>query len=263
MIDIHHHCLPGVDDGPDTWDDAVAQCRLAAAEGIDTIIATPHVLRGRWQNTSKNELALRLEKLRSLVGDTPQLILGSEYFFAHDIAEMLRTGEAIVPLAGSRYVLIEFASHTIPPLVEQPLYRVQLDGWIPVIAHPERNVVFQAKPDLLASLVALGAKTQVTNGSFTGEFGSDAKRAAESLLARGMVHFVATDAHDLKRRAPRARDAVARITELAGERVAEALTVGNPRSILDNRSLEFEPEIVQTRPPSGFLNKLKGFFTPS
>src|SRR5215212_3680298 len=177
MIDIHHHCLPGVDDGPDTWDDAVAQCRLAADEGIDTIIATPHVLRGRWQNTSKHDLALRLEKLRSLVGNTPHLILGSEYFFAHDIAEMLSTGEAIVPLAGSRYVLIEFASHTIPPLVEQPLYRVQLDGWIPVIAHPERNVVFQSKPDLLASLIALGAKTQVTNGSFTGEFGSDAKQA--------------------------------------------------------------------------------------
>jgi len=263
MIDIHHHCLPGVDDGPRDWTDAVEQCRFAAREGIETIIATPHVLRGRWKNTSRSELEQRLEMLREKVGDSPRLVLGSEYFFAHDIAEVLRAGNAIIPLAGSRYVLIEFASHTIPPLVEQPLYRMQLDGWIPVIAHPERNTVFQAKPELLESLISLGAKTQITSGSFMNEFGADAKQCAENWLRRGLVHLVATDAHNVERRPPRAREAIARIAELASSEIAEALTQHNPQCILQNRSLNYEPEIVPLSAGRGFLTRLKGFFTQS
>src|SRR5437764_5900140 len=117
MIDIHHHCLPGVDDGPRSSDEAVDLCRASAEEGIETIIATPHVLRGRWKNTSRTQLAALLDDLQSRIGDKPRLILGSEYFFAHDIAEVVRSGAAIVPLAGSRYILVEFASHAVPPLV--------------------------------------------------------------------------------------------------------------------------------------------------
>jgi protein-tyrosine phosphatase len=167
MIDIHHHCLPGVDDGPRNLSESVDLCRMAADEGIETIVATPHVLRGRWQNTSRTQLTSILDELRGKVGETPRIVLGSEYFFAHDMDEMLR-GQSIIPLAGSRYVLVEFASHAVPPLVRDPLYRVQLDGWIPIIAHPERNIVFQSKPELLESLIRIGVKTQVTTGSITG-----------------------------------------------------------------------------------------------
>src|SRR6266851_9284435 len=118
MIDIHHHCLPGIDDGPREWDEAVELCGIAAEEGIETIIATPHVLRGRWQNTSRAKLDALIEGLREKTGDKPRLLLGSEYFFAHDMTEVLSTGTGIVPLAGSRYVLVEFASHAVPPLIE-------------------------------------------------------------------------------------------------------------------------------------------------
>jgi len=174
VIDIHHHCLPGVDDGPRNLEEAVDLCRLAAADGIETIIATPHVLRGRWQNTSRELLEEKLAELQAAVGATPRLVLGSEYFFAHDMTDSLRKG-TIVPLAGSRYVLVEFASHAVPPLVEQPLYQARLGGWTPIIAHPERNLVFQSKPELLASLVANGNKAQVTASSLLGEFGPQAR----------------------------------------------------------------------------------------
>jgi len=118
-------------------DEAVDLCRMSADEGIDTIVATPHVLRGRWKNTSRAQLETKLAELREQVGDAPRLLLGSEYFFAHDVAEVMRGG-AIIPLAGSRYILVEFASNAIPPLVLQPLHAVMLDGWTPIIAHPER-----------------------------------------------------------------------------------------------------------------------------
>src|SRR5882724_3041108 len=188
MIDIHHHCLPGVDDGPRTADEAVDLCRRSADEGIETIVATPHVLRGRWKNTSRAQLESILADLRSRVGDAPRLLLGSEYFFGHDIAEVMRGG-TIIPLAGSRYILVEFASHAVPPLVLQPLHSVMLDGWMPIIAHPERNTVLQAKPELVFDMARAGVKTQVTTGSVTGEFGPQAQATAMRLLRAGLVHF--------------------------------------------------------------------------
>ena len=259
MIDIHHHCLPDVDDGPREWDEAVALCRMAADEGIETIVATPHVLRGRWRTAPIPELEARIVTLREKVGDTPRLLLGSEYFFAHDVAEVLRAGNAIVPLAGSRYVLMELASNNVPPMLDQPLYRMQLEGWTPIIAHPERNIVFQKKPELLVTLIEIGARFQVTAGSLTGEFGSAAQRAAETWVNAGLMHFVATDAHNTTKRPPRARPATEAVTAIAGARVAEALTVRNPAAVIENRALEYEPEPRQSL-ENGFLTRLRGFF---
>ncbi|MDP9362305.1 MAG: hypothetical protein M3P29_12755 [Acidobacteriota bacterium] len=244
MIDLHHHCLPGVDDGPRTLAESVDLCRMAADEGIDMIVATPHVLRGRWQNTSRAELQSLLEELRGKVGTTPQILLGSEYYFGHDMDDMLR-GESILPLAGGRYVLVEFASHAIPPLVREPLYRAQLDGWTPLIAHPERNIVFQSNPELLASLIRIGVKTQVTTGSLTGHFGPEAEAAAIDWLQRGWVHVMATDAHNTTKRPPRFRAARARVAELAGEEIAQALFVDNPKSIVESRGLAYDPDLPE------------------
>ena len=259
MIDIHHHCLPDVDDGPREWDESVAMCRMAAEEGIETIIATPHVLRGRWRTAPIAELEARINTLRDKVGPSPRLLLGSEYFFAHDVAEVLRAQNAIVPLAGSRYVLIELASNNVPPLLDQPLHRMQLEGWIPIIAHPERNIVFQSKPEILVSLIEIGARMQITAGSLTGDFGSAAQKAAEAWVAGGLVHFVATDAHNTTRRPPKAKAALAALEAIAGETVADALMRLNPAAVVENRALVYEPEPV-LRPNHGFFTRLRAFF---
>ncbi|MEA2163934.1 MAG: protein-tyrosine phosphatase [Thermoanaerobaculia bacterium] len=261
MIDVHHHCLPGVDDGPKTMAESVELCRMAADEGIETIVATPHVLRGRWRNTSRADLQSILDDLRQSVGPRPQIRLGSEYFFGHDMDEMLR-GESILPLAGGRYVLVEFASHAIPPLVREPLYRAQLDGWTPLIAHPERNAVFQSNPELLASLIRIGVKTQITTGSITGHFGPEAEAAAIDWLQRGWVHVMATDAHNTGKRPPRFRAARERVVALAGEKIAQALFVDNPKSIVENRGLVYDPDIPELPGNESvpLLTRLRRFF---
>lgn len=259
MIDIHHHVLPDVDDGPREWDEAVEMCRAALAEGVDTIVATPHVLRGRWPVFSIAELQERIDELRRRVGEAPRLLLGSEYFFSHDVVEVLTAGDAIVPLAGSRYVLIELAANSVPPMFEQPLYRMQLDGWTPVLAHPERNIGFQHHPELLASYVGHGAKTQITLSSLTGEFGPEAKRAAHDLVRGRLVHFAATDAHNMTKRPPRVAAAAAVLRELAGEAVAEALLVRNPRCVVEKKPLEYDPDPVFEE-NRGFLTRLRSFF---
>lgn len=259
MIDLHHHLLPGVDDGPREVSESVAMCGMAADEGIETIVVTPHVLRGRWRSFSRQELASRLDALRAEVGDRPRLLLGSEYFFAHDMADTLR-GEAIVPLASSRYVLFELASNNIPPMLEQPLYRVQLEGWVPVLAHPERHGVFQEHPELLTALVHHGTRVQLTAGSLTGAFGAKAAAASETFLRRNLVHFVATDAHNTTKRPPLAREAMAVLTDLVGEDAADALTRRNPLAVVENRPLPWEPDPLEEA-PRGFFTRLRSFFT--
>ncbi|HEX8619215.1 MAG TPA: CpsB/CapC family capsule biosynthesis tyrosine phosphatase [Thermoanaerobaculia bacterium] len=259
MIDIHHHCLPGVDDGPHTLEEAVEMCRMAAEEGITTIVATPHVLRGRWPVFPPRDLQTKLTELREAVGDSPRLILGSEYFFGHDMADILRTGASIVPLAGSRYVLMELAANSVPPMLEQPLYRAQLDGWVPVIAHPERNLVLQQRPELLVRLIRHGVRVQLTASSLTGAFGAEARAAAELFVKHGLVHFVATDAHNIAKRPPKVRDALGRLRELGGDAVVDALTLANPLAVLENRGLPWEPE-PREEAADGFFTRLRSFF---
>jgi len=228
---------------------------MASEDGIETIVATPHVLRGRWQNTSRAALEAALTTLRERVGESPRLLLGSEYFFAHDVADALASG-AVIPLAGSRYVLIEFAANAIPPMIEQPFYRLQLDGWTPVIAHPERNAVFQSKPQLLASLVRLGAKSQITAASLAGDFGPDARDAAFQWIAAGMVHVVASDSHNTRKRPPRMTAALAAVRESAGETMATALFFDNPRAVVEGRALPYDPEPKEKQPKRGLLSRV-------
>jgi protein-tyrosine phosphatase len=232
---------------------------MARDAGIETIVATPHVLRGRWQNTSRQKLEGLAETLRQKTGNNPRILLGSEYYFAHDMPEVLRTNGAIIPLAGSRYILVEFAAHAIPPLVEQPFYHVQLEGWTPIIAHPERNSVFQSRPELLARLIELGARTQITCDSVTGAFGPEAEKAALEWITSGLVHIMSTDAHNTGRRPPRVRDAIERVQQVAGKQVAEYLTRSNPSAVIEGRGLVWEPE-PQVARSGGFLKRVRELF---
>lgn len=259
MIDIHHHCLPGVDDGPRELSHAADLCAAAAEEGFEAIVATPHVLRGRWPAFSRRELESRLAELQDRVGPTPRLLLGSEYFFGHDMADVLRDGTAVLPLAGGRYVLLELPANSVPPMFNQPLYRAQLEGWMPILAHPERNTVFQAHPEMLAELIGHGLRVQITATSLTGAFGPQARLAAETFLRRDLVHFVATDAHNLDKRPPRMNEALAALGAIAGQSRVDALTCENPRAVLENRPLPYDPDPEELASP-GLFTRLKTFF---
>lgn len=260
MIDIHHHCLPGVDDGPRSWEDAVEQCGIAADEGIETIVATPHVLRGSWENEQPDVLQQLVDELNARVGGKPKVVLGSEYFFGHDVVERVEQKRGIVTLAGSRYLLVEFAAASVPPLIESVFFKLRLRGITPIVAHPERNLVFQTKPALLKRLVDEGARTQVTAGSLFGGFGERAESAAVSWIEAELVHVIATDAHSCGRRAPRAREVREVVAERWGETRAAALFDDNPRAVVENRHLPYEPEAKMPEETTGFLGRFKRLF---
>lgn len=215
MIDIHFHCLPGVDDGPQTWDEAVELCRAAAAEGTTTIVATPHVLRDPWLNEDPIERDRLLVRLNALLGGKPAVVPGCEFFFSSDVIELWERGGAgpLIGLNRGACLLLEFPSYGVPPVAESLLHELSIINVTPIIAHPERNSELAANPGRLASLVARGALVQITAGSLLGEFERTALAAAEAFFAAGLVHLVASDAHSMSRRPPRlaaARQWVAR-----------------------------------------------------
>lgn len=259
MIDIHHHCLHGVDDGPRHFEQSIELCRAAAADGIKTIVATPHVLRGSWQNDDPSLILRAVERLNEELGGTPLVLMGSEYYFGHDTVERLEGGT--VPfLAGSRYALIEFASNVVPPLADKVIHEMRLREWVPVIAHPERNLVFAEKDELIRRLIHLGARLQITSGSLLGQFGRRAQAAATDWLASEMVHFIASDAHNLEKRPPTMGSAYRYVAEHYGEERARSLTVENPGAVILNRPLPYDPSPKPPASRSGFLSRFMRAF---
>lgn len=205
MIDLHFHCLPGIDDGPSTFDEAVELCRAAAAEGTETIVATPHVMRDPWLNEDPMERDRLLVRLNALLGGRPAVVPGCELFFSSDVLELWERGSAgpLVGLNRGSALLLEFPSQFVAPQAEWIIRELSVMGVQPLIAHPERNGELARNPARLASLVARGALTQITAGVLLGEFGRGPLAAAEDFFARGLVHVVASDAHSLVERPPR------------------------------------------------------------
>ncbi|HSS44605.1 MAG TPA: CpsB/CapC family capsule biosynthesis tyrosine phosphatase, partial [Thermoanaerobaculia bacterium] len=234
MIEVHFHCLPGLDDGPADWDEAVALCRAAAAEGTTTLVATPHVLRDPWSN---NDPAVRdrlILKLNAMLAGKPSVLAGCEYFFSSDAVELVERGKwgPLTGLNRTRYLLLEFAVGAIPPVTEAIFHELSLLGVTPVIAHPERTGFFAALPERLEELVSRGAVAQITAGSLLGDFGTGPLAACEEFFRRGLVHLIASDAHSLDRRPPRLAAARQRVRRHWGREAEVALFEANPQALL-------------------------------
>ena len=239
MIDLHFHCLPGVDDGPADWAEALELCRLAAADGVTRIVATPHVLRDPWWNEDRAARQALIDELNGKLGGKPEVVAGAEVWFTDALVEHAEAGERgpFSTLAGSRYLLVEFPPGYVAPGAAAAFHELSVMGIVPVVAHPERNLVFAREPGRLAELVEAGAIGQVTAGSLTGEFGRSARAAAEGMIGDGLAHFVASDAHDPKRRPPRMAAARERARKLWGAEVEAGLFDANPAAVVADREL--------------------------
>ena len=237
MIDIHFHCLPGIDDGPRTWEDAVALCKAAAADGIETIVATPHVLRESWVNDDVAHRDDLITELNRRLGGKPKIVAGCEYYFSSDAVELCQAGAPLTMLNRGNYLLVEFPATRLPEAAESVFHELSLIGITPVVAHPERNLVFASQPEKLQRLLELGAIAQITAGSLTGEFGKAALAATNEFLKRGLVHVVASDSHSVSRRPPRMAQARERMRQKWSAELEAALFDANARAIIENKPL--------------------------
>jgi protein-tyrosine phosphatase len=239
MIDLHCHILPGVDDGAQTLEEALALCRLAAADGCTAMVATPHQRRGPWWNDDRERLRGLADRLQEEMGEGLAVRLGGEVHADPELlAEVERLPDGgILPLAGSRYLLIELDTYTRPSEAIHLIHEIAVAGWRPILAHPEFIPWLAADPELLRQLVGLGATAQVTAMSLTGDFGRRPQQDAWRMLDAGLVHFVASDSHDARRRPPGLRRAHQMIAVRTGEETARRLTTDNPRAVLEDRPL--------------------------
>ncbi|MHB0971444.1 MAG: tyrosine-protein phosphatase [Thermoanaerobaculia bacterium] len=238
MIDLHFHCLPAIDDGPREWDDAVALCRAAEGEGTTTIVATPHVLRDPWLNETAADRDELILKLNTLLGGSPAILPGCEYYLSSGAVDLWKgKGGPLVGLNRSRYLLVEFPVTTLPSNAEALIHELVVEGVVPLLAHPERNLVIMRDVTILERFVALGARVQLTAGSLLGDFGDTVQQACESCFDRDLVHVVASDAHSIARRPPRLAAAKTWVAERWSKEAAQLYFATNPEKILADEAL--------------------------
>ena len=240
MIDLHSHILPGVDDGARTSEESVEIARAAVADGIDGIAATPHV-RDDYP-TDPGTMERRVEEVRAALaaaGVPLQVYTGGEIAFDR-LAELAPDDRRRFGLGGNPgYLLVEFPYYGWPLGLADDLFRVQVAGCTPVLAHPERNAEVQAAPERLEAIVEAGTLVQVTAASLDGRLGRTARDAGLQLIELRCAHLIASDAHHPGIRAV----GMAAAAEAVGdEALAHWLTDGVPRALVEGAELPERPE---------------------
>lgn len=243
MIDLHTHILPGVDDGVRSDEEAVEFARVAVEDGIRRVVATPHCKDGFFVNSRADvlrEVARLREQLRA-AGVELQVEPGAEVHICPDLVQRIHDGRATTLADNGKTLLLELSLTQYPVELENLVFQLNLAGVVTLFAHPERIRYFQDDPERYANLVRLGAYGQITTGSVLGRFGSDVESFSKELLRRGLVHVLATDAHNLRGRAPRMREAVEAIVPLVGEHRAHSMADAVPRALLDGNEPDVPP----------------------
>ena len=242
FVDMHCHLLPGIDDGARNWDESLAMARLAEADGIATVIVTPHQL-GTYRSNDGRTVRARTAHLQEFLNQRDvdlRVLPGAEARIEPDLVGRIRAGEILTLADRGRYVLLEMPHDVCLP-INGLLAELSRAGITGVLAHAERNMGIVAQPSLAESFVAAGCLLQVTAGSILGTFGKQIEETALRLIRQGMVHFVASDAHNAKSRRPLMRRAFDCLAEIVGHETAAVLCCHNPAALLDDGHIKSAP----------------------
>lgn len=247
MVDIHNHILFGIDDGAQNEQDTIDMAKEAVANGITDIIATPHHKIGVYENYGPKIIELTAQVNELIKGEGIDLTVhpSQEIRIYGDVIDDLKSGKALTLKEGSPYVLIEFPSHEVPIYTEQLFTKMALEGYIPIIAHPERNSELQKNPNKLAQLIELGALAQVTAGVVVGRLGEYSQSIADLMIKHQMIHFVASDAHNVTARNFFMDDAYEYIADTYGQEYVDRFK-SNAEKVLAGESIRYmRPKEVQ------------------
>lgn len=233
-VDIHCHCLPGLDDGPATMQEAVALCRALVDDGITTVIATPHQL-GRFDNQGgPSDIPRAVSDLNNALeaeGVPLAVMPGAEVRVDERIPSLLESGRVLTLAGAGVYLLLELPHEVFIDV--QPLLRdLAARGITAIISHPETNAFLIRRPQAVLPWLGQGARLQLTAASLTGAFGPDVEQVAWHWLGTRTAALVATDAHDVDFRRPQMSEAIDRIAERLGHVAARRVCIENPMRVL-------------------------------
>ena len=239
MIDIHSHILPGIDDGSQTWEESLKMARMAAADGIRLMAATPHLYQGKvvdHQKLNKKEVILdHIQQFKEKLAEEEidlEIVPGCDIPLCLEFLQLLDDDQVLTINDGKRYLLLELPDTSFPPATEEICFSLKSKGVTPIITHPERQFIIQEMPEKLTRLLELGCLAQLTSSSLLEGFGRRVAKFARQLVKKGYIHLLATDAHNTKSRPPLLRQAVEELTGLVGEERARAMVTSIPQRIV-------------------------------
>jgi protein-tyrosine phosphatase len=231
-VDIHCHCLPGLDDGPDTLEDSLALCQALVDDGVTTVVASPHQL-GRYDGV--NTAAVIREALAELQAALDEqaipleLATGADIRIDERLVRLVEAGEALAVGPAGRHLLLELPHG----LFVDPLGAIAAlgeRGIQTIMTHPERHPYLAGSTQRLTSWIDAGAVLQITAGSLLGDFGPLAQQEAWRMVDAGMVSLVASDAHD-DSRPPRMTLALKTLSEEVNAQFARTVCLENPLQV--------------------------------
>ena len=248
MFDIHSHVLPGLDDGPTRIQDSLEMMRSAQRVGVRAIVATPHCASHR-RSLRASVIADAVAQLRAAAAADPEasrveLHVGGEIMLDPGVRAALGAGDVPTLGADTRFALVELPMLHVPQYAEDVLFELAATGYVPVLAHPERNHELSQRFDMMLTMIKRGALMQLEAGSVVGAYGSIAQQCAVDMIDRRMCHFIASDAHvpgAYDGMIPRAFEAVA---AQIGQEGATALFDANPAAALADHKPPF-PEPME------------------
>lgn len=236
--DIHNHMLPEVDDGAADWNETQKMLQLAYEEGVRNIILTPHYHR-KYYHVSNEIIKTKFEKFKELthsIDGSMKVYLGNELYYHHDATVDLKN-EKVYTMAESSYILVEFSPTKDSNYISNALNTLQMEGYLPILAHAERYRCYIKDWKQIIDLVERGVYIQLNASSIIGKSGFTSKRFTKRLLEQDLVHFVATDTHDIHKRPPLLRKCVQYIEKRYGQDRVDLLFCNNPQCIIENKSI--------------------------
>jgi len=262
MIDLHNHILPGIDDGAEVLEESIEMCRISFRDGIRTIVATPHILPGIYENNRPTILAKvhelneaikkfgvkNLDPITQLPNDSItelEILPGADIHFSFDLLQRYENGEIVAVNDLGRYLMVEFEFQGIPYKAEEALFQLLTKGIVPIISHPERNFEIGHNPKRYYEMIRMGCLGQVTAMSLTGEFGPEIKQIAEKLVKKRLIHIIASDAHSAGRRPPILSSGVKAAEKIVGKKEAQKMVTEYPQAILEGR----KPDVPEPLSP--------------
>jgi protein-tyrosine phosphatase len=239
MIDLHSHILPDLDDGPSTWEESLQMARMAVADGIRTIAATPHLFKKHPDDLptliSKEEVVNKISEFRERLQAEAidlEVVPGCDFPLSSESLQLLEDDQVLTINGGKHYLLLEFPFFALPPASEEICFRLKSKGITPIITHPERYFFFIERPEKLERFLKLGCLVQITGSSLTGGFGRQVARTAREMLRKDYCQVLASDAHNVRKRPPLLREAVEEAASLLGRERALAMVTTTPAMIL-------------------------------
>ncbi|WP_247950959.1 capsular polysaccharide biosynthesis protein Cps4B [Streptococcus cristatus] len=240
MIDIHSHIIFDVDDGPKTLEDSRRLLEESYRQGVRTIISTSHRRKGMFE-TPEEKIAANFKQVQEVakqVADDLTVLYGAEIYYTSDILKKLEEG-TFPSLGGTKYVLIEFSMNTPYKDIHSALGNVIRLGMTPVVAHIERYHCLENDEDRVSELINMGCYMQVNSSNVLkpklfGDRYKFMKKRVQFFLERDLVHFVASDMHNLDDRPPYMQKAYQIVAKKYGAERAEELFKTNQEILLSN-----------------------------